>query len=78
MMETDTDTPPRSTAAWPRSLPIQEWPEADRQAWAAACRPGIHLEPGGSASYLAEVSRGFCTSLRCVLGVPYNVGEASI
>jgi site-specific recombinase XerD len=57
MMETDTETPPRSTAAWPRSLPIQEWPEADRQAWEAACRPGIRLRPGGSATYLAEVSR---------------------
>jgi site-specific recombinase XerD len=57
MMETDTETPPRSTAAWPRSLPIQEWPEADRQAWEVACRPGIRLKPGGSASYLAEVSR---------------------
>ena len=30
MMETDTDTSPQSTAASTRSLPISEWPEADR------------------------------------------------
>jgi site-specific recombinase XerD len=57
MKETDTDTSPRSTAASPRSLPVSEWPDADRQAWEAACRPGIRLKPGGSADYLAEVSR---------------------
>ena len=57
MNETDTDTSPQSTAASPRSLPISEWPDADRQAWEDACRPGIRLRPGGSASYLAEVSR---------------------
>jgi site-specific recombinase XerD len=57
MTETDTDTSPQSTTASPRSLLIQEWPDADRQAWEAACRPGIRLKPGGSASYLAEVSR---------------------
>ena len=57
MTETDTDTSPRSAAASPRSLPVSEWPDADRQAWEAACRPGIRLKPGGSADYLAEVSR---------------------
>jgi site-specific recombinase XerD len=57
MTETDTDTSARSTAASPRSLPVSEWPDADRQAWEAACRPGIRLKPGGSADYLAEVSR---------------------
>ena len=41
----------------PRSLPIQEWPEADRRAWDDACRPRTRLKPGGSASYLAQVSR---------------------
>ena len=57
MKETDTDTSPRSKAESPRSLPVSEWPDADRQAWEAACRPGIRLKPGGSADYLAEVSR---------------------
>jgi integrase len=41
----------------PRSLPIHEWPEADRLGWEDACRPGTRLKPGGSASYLSEVSR---------------------
>src|SRR5712672_4747195 len=40
-----------------RSLPVHEWPEADRRAWEEACRPGSRLKPGGSASYLAQVSR---------------------
>lgn len=40
-----------------RSLTICEWPEADRQRWEDACRAGSRLKPGGSASYLSEVSR---------------------
>src|SRR5215813_3124747 len=43
--------------AHPRSLPVNEWPDADRRAWEEACRPGSRLRPGGVASYLAEVSR---------------------
>ena len=41
----------------PRSLPVHEWPDADRRAWEDACRPGARLKPGGSASYLAPGSR---------------------
>jgi integrase len=41
----------------PRSLPVKEWPDADRRAWEDACRPGFRLKPGGAASYLAQVSR---------------------
>ncbi|HEX4380709.1 MAG TPA: hypothetical protein VH022_11775, partial [Candidatus Acidoferrum sp.] len=41
----------------PRSLPVNEWPDADRRAWEDACRPRARLKPGGAASYLAEVSR---------------------
>jgi len=41
----------------PRSLRVNEWPEADRRAWEAACRPGSRFKPGGIASRLAEVSR---------------------
>jgi integrase len=40
-----------------RSLPIAEWPDADRRAWDESCRPGSRLKPGGAASYLAKVSR---------------------
>lgn len=41
----------------PRSLPVHEWPEADRRAWEDACRPASRLKPGGTARYLAQVSR---------------------
>jgi integrase len=40
-----------------RSLPISEWPAADQEAWAAACRTGTRFRPGGGASRYAEVSR---------------------
>src|SRR5215813_9770783 len=41
----------------PRSLPVSEWPDADRSAWEEACRPSPRLKPGGTASHLAPVSR---------------------
>jgi hypothetical protein len=41
----------------PRSLPAELWPEADRIAWAAACRPGTRLKRGGAASHLKPVTR---------------------
>jgi hypothetical protein len=47
----------KSALVYPRSLPVHEWPDADRRAWEEACRPGVRLKPGGSASYLAPVSR---------------------
>jgi integrase len=47
----------KSAREYPRSLPTQEWPNADRRAWADACRPGARLKPGGRANYLAPVSR---------------------
>src|SRR5713226_10298666 len=47
----------RESARGPRSLPVNEWPDADRRAWEDACRPGARLKPGGGASYLAQVSR---------------------
>jgi len=40
-----------------QSLPVDEWPEADRLAWQAACRPTYRLRKGGSASHLAPVSQ---------------------
>ena len=39
-----------------RSLPVREWPDSDRKAWAEACRPGVRLKPGGRASHFAEAS----------------------
>ena len=47
----------KSARDHPRSLPVEEWPEADRRAWEDACRPRSRLKPGGCASYLAPVSR---------------------
>ncbi len=40
-----------------RSLPIAQWPEADRQGWHGACRPSLRLKSGGAASHLASVTR---------------------
>jgi integrase len=47
----------KAARLYPRSLPVEEWPDGDRRAWEDACRPGARLKPGGSASYLAPVSR---------------------
>jgi integrase len=49
------DATPASLA--PRSLVVSEWPAADREAWEEACRPGLRLRRGGTASRYAEVSR---------------------
>ena len=52
-----------------RSLPVQEWPEADRKAFEEACRPGVRLKPGGRASHFAEVSlKDFATRYGAYLG----------
>jgi hypothetical protein len=40
-----------------RLLPLDLWPEADRKAWAAACRPAARLRPGGRAGHLRPVTR---------------------
>ena len=37
------------SSEYPRSLPLQEWPDADRRAWEEACRPGSRLKAGGAA-----------------------------
>src|SRR5262249_30279352 len=57
-MTVGTDIPiGQSARERPRSLLVHEWPDADQRAWQDACRPGSRLKPGGSASYLAPVSR---------------------
>jgi integrase len=40
-----------------RSLPLAQWPEADRAAWAAACRPAERLKRGGAASHMREITQ---------------------
>jgi integrase len=41
----------------PRSLPLDLWPEVDRNAWIAACQPPARLKPGGCAGHLRPVTR---------------------
>lgn len=41
---------------WP-TLPVEEWPRRDREAWEAACHPGGPLDPGGSAACLGVETR---------------------
>jgi integrase len=36
---------------------LEFWPEDDRQAWIAACRPAERLKPGGAAAHLKQVTR---------------------
>jgi hypothetical protein len=40
-----------------RSLPIEQWPSADRSAWEGACRSGVRLKGGGTASHLRPVTQ---------------------
>ena len=40
-----------------RSLPIEEWPSAERIAWEAACRPAVRLKGGGTGSHLRPVTQ---------------------
>ena len=40
-----------------RSLPLSEWPEADRHAWIEACQPGQRLRRGGRASHMKQITR---------------------
>jgi integrase len=42
--------------AGPRSLPVAEWPTADRTAWERALTPAKRLSRGGAASHLGKVS----------------------
>jgi integrase len=40
-----------------RSLPIDLWPSADRNAWISACRPAQRLKRGGAAAHLKPITR---------------------
>jgi integrase len=58
------------------SLPVDDWPEADRQAWEHACRPGSRLKPGGGAASLAQVSRNdFATAYGAFLAFLQGTGR---
>ena len=40
-----------------RSLPIELWPEADRNAWISACQPSQRLKRGGAGSHMKPITR---------------------
>src|SRR5262245_40456976 len=40
-----------------RSVPITDWPAADRRGWEAACQPSRRLVRGGAASHLGADTR---------------------
>ena len=40
-----------------RSLPLDQWPAADRTAWALACRPSQRLKLGGAAAHMKDITR---------------------
>ena len=66
----------RSPRERPRSLPIVEWPGADRGAWVEACRPSVRLKPGGTASHLAQVSQDdFASRYGAYLGFLQRTGR---
>jgi len=66
----------KSACDHPRSLQVNEWPDADRRAWEDACRPRSRLKPGGGASYLAEVSRNdFASRYGAFLGFLQRTGR---
>jgi integrase len=44
------------TKGYFHSLPLEQWPVSDRQAWLEALKPGDPFEPGGVASDWAEAS----------------------
>jgi hypothetical protein len=77
MKMTHTNNVPEKTVREsPRSLPIHEWPDADRRSWEVACQPGTRLKPGGSASYLGLVSRDdFARRYGAFLGFLQRTGQ---
>src|SRR5262252_3841653 len=40
-----------------RSLPLDQWPGADRSAWRVACQPAERLKRGGAASHMKNITR---------------------
>jgi site-specific recombinase XerD len=66
----------KSTRDYPRSLPLNEWPRADRDAWEQACRPGSRFKPGGAGSHLAPVSqKDFANRYGAFLGFLQRTGR---
>ena len=55
-MTTASGEPRRATGKL-LSLPLDLWPEADRNAWNVTCRPAARLRPGGAVGHLKPVTR---------------------
>jgi len=55
-MSTPQQIESSSEQATVRSLPIEFWPEADRKAWVAACRPSQRLKRGGAGSHMKPIT----------------------
>jgi integrase len=71
-----TNFPRKPPRDYPRSLPLNEWPQADRDAWEQACRPGSRFKPGGAGSHLAPVSqRDFANRYGAFLGFLQRTGR---
>jgi integrase len=52
-----------------RSLPLNCWPQADRNAWNAACQPSTRLRRGGAAGHLRPITRDdYALHYGCFLG----------
>jgi integrase/recombinase XerD len=56
-MRNDPESGTAEAARERRTLKVCEWPDADRIAWEAACKPSHRLKKGGSASYLKPRSQ---------------------
>jgi integrase/recombinase XerD len=56
-MSSEPDNTTTETVRGRRTLKDCEWPETDRIAWEAACKPSHRLKKGGSASYLKPRSQ---------------------
>jgi hypothetical protein len=52
-----TASKPADRQANGRRLPFEQWPESDRRAWEAACKPAMRLKRGGGAGHLKLVTR---------------------
>ena len=62
-----------------RSLPVDEWSQADRRALDDARRPGIRLNPGGRASHFAEASiKDFIARYGAYLGFLQRKGKLDL
>ena len=61
-----------------RTLKASEWPEADRLAWEAACKPSYRLKKGRiSKSPGPGESGGYCDPIRSLLGLPQDQSGAA-